>query len=106
MFWFLAGAKPLVVRFQSDAGQGKVPAVDTLSPLPTELASSTALGGGWLGAGIPRPAPSTTSESDNVRPASNNLISPLNGWVTAVAALCEIEYTWKFRVGMNASTRH
>ncbi len=54
--------KPLVVRFQSDAGTGGLlDAVDRLSPLPSELPG----GPGWAG-GIPRPAMSP-SDSDNVR---------------------------------------
>ena len=54
--------KPLVVRFQSDAGTGGLlDAVDRLSPLPSELPG----GPGWTG-GIPRPALSP-SDSDNVR---------------------------------------
>ena len=55
--------KPLVVRFQSDAGTGGLlDAVDRLSPLPGELTG--AAGAGWTG-GIPRPALSP-SDSDNV----------------------------------------
>lgn len=65
--WPLAGSKPLVVRFQSDVGQVKPAAVDTLSPLPAELPGGAAFAGGWPADGIPRPALSATSESDNVR---------------------------------------
>lgn len=65
------GGKPLVVRFQAEAGQMK----PTMDSLPSEFPSGdpyTANPGGegnsWTAAsGIPRPNPSATSESDAVR---------------------------------------